>query len=411
MASRIITLGKRKYVLGMNWQESAGMPVGELLDQHVLKQRPFWIKIKNDKDSMIGWAPLAADAKGPHFSYAGAVAARTKGKALYIAELGDGDAWVCIIEDGIVSANSDAISSLDDAIRQVKSFQNILDGYDLFLAGGAELWGEFPGAIEFDSEALVEGAKRCKLNRYDSSGGVAKGVLGLALLAGAGFFMMSMFGDDKEQALLDQQQADKDAYIASSRGQVDWSWLDSTWLADAWDRSAVVAPAEAAGWTRQVVSCSSTRCLATYNGGGQRSLRGLKSVIGDAGKVEAISPTEVTVMFQLPALPEVFVEDAVLLNPERAVSAIETATDLISKYADFTVESAASTNPIGGGIPVPEGAVAAVVSKFSIRGAAPDRARVMGAVEHFGLSGWVVSGMAVRPSDFTLEFSRLEAVQ
>ncbi|MGH8159360.1 MAG: type 4b pilus protein PilO2 [Rhodanobacter sp.] len=286
----IETIGKRRYVFGLEWIFQTDTPLADLTAAGVVgSDEPVFAvtiggeskakrkakKVRGPKKGETAIEPSAesvamADAPGVigyvvtaeavRGATSAAAAMAGQGDGIYVAQLTTGEWWFTCIRNGVVVPSTDVIGTAELILDQVNSLRT---GLSMDVFSGAP---EVPGAIELDFDAaLRRGAKSPSLRRVAAGSSPIVPILIAAAVLGTGWFGYRLMFPPTPHLTPEQQQAiARQAYIQSVQGVVKSLPTGAGWVSKAYATAVNDLPPYITGWTLDGVSCTPDNCMATY---------------------------------------------------------------------------------------------------------------------------------------------------
>lgn len=234
--------------------------------------------------------------------------------ALVYHPLGDGQAWVCAVRDGIPLSGFDVVASEDAARNMLTEAMSYIQG--------ADIYGDVPGAAKSLPELLAAVSKK-EASKYllrSPSGGMVNVLLGLVALTLAGgaviaiqqyearsaaeksmmaMAMDQLRGQQERERRLAVQRGEFEAKVAAVRATY-WHAVPPAEQYAQWWAVYRQIPLSAQGWLPFEVECDVSICRAKWM---RKDARALPSAaVTLPGTIEQITENDAITAFPVPAV-------------------------------------------------------------------------------------------------------------
>lgn len=397
----ILAQGKRKYVLGLQWDEAESKPAMQAKRAIAGGRGIYDVQRVKGGKGVVGILKSAAAPKGKLYSAAHAIAAQGVDGVFGIPH--GGRAWYVAITGGRIMPGTDVCLEFDEAVTAMASLRDAL-GLPLCWAGSEPLPLHDCGT--FDVSAL-DSAKIKPVQRVGDSQLVG-GILLTCVLGGVAYggWHIKQERDAAEQAAMlpaDQQEQLRESYLATMRQLMAAVPGNTGWVVDAFERAKAAYPVSVGGWMLDGFACQPGRCVGTYTGQVARLVAPAVDAFGAGNIALTEGGKKMIVTVVLPVESAVWTDANTQTPPRWERPLVDVAGRLPLHFA-----AVVDGEPVSAPVPAaPVGGMQQVMrDSIAVRSDHID-STVLGALaHHFGQDGFVASNLSVSGAAWRVEFVR-----
>ncbi|MCD9046737.1 type 4b pilus protein PilO2 [Luteimonas sp. MHLX1A] len=316
---RIIDHGKVSYVLGLKWTETdGGDPQAHLRDLVGAQRCVFQAMGKRRHRQPVGYTtdvePFVGKKKAANpVSLVAAVLALGQ-DGVYLYDLDDGHAWLCIVHQGKVLSTPEGAESVLPTARATTAATQIARNVNVPIRSNIEAVGNESFSIDV---LPAKGRKLPGMRVSSASNNLVGGLVLAAVVAGIGYGAWTTFADQKPKgssaAVLAEQE--RQAYASSVTASIPALDQDPAWILDAYRMAETNFPSLVEGWSLTKVACEPAMCTGVYEIAKQASVysfEGLKERFG-AHRVRLVQGQEqVNISIERESSPRIWSAEEIL---------------------------------------------------------------------------------------------------